>query len=46
MGRVGLVVDMGAPLMGMVSVRGVGKMSLKWRWSVCVAFGTVVLSSE
>lgn len=26
--------------MGVVSVRGVGEMSLKWRWSVCVAFGT------
>lgn len=37
---VGLGVDIGVPLMGVVSVRGVGEMSLKWRWSVCVAFGT------
>ena len=37
---VGLGVDRGVPLMGVVSVRGVGEMSLKWRWSVCVAFGT------
>lgn len=36
----GLGVDIGVPLMGVVSVRGVGEMSLKWRWSVCVAFGT------